>query len=177
MAEKSSSFWQWLSGVAATVIGAVLIWTLTRPGGIMNPPTPLPQPTDPPPTAPPAPTLDPSLFPSGIYEEKRQLITVEPGQEYIIKIIDIYFRPWGTPEGCAGDVLIMSWIIQVPYPTSGNNLEIKKGSLLMMDEGSIEVIGSGPEGTLSLGICDVIYFTNYSATDTYKIQIRHAPLE
>jgi len=39
----SSTFGKWLTGIAATVIGAVLIWLLTHPGGLINPtPTPIP---------------------------------------------------------------------------------------------------------------------------------------
>lgn len=172
MADKSSDFWKWFAGIAGSVIGAVLIWVLTRPGGVLNPPTPMPQPTNPPATAPPAPTLDPSLFPSGIIEEKRKLITIEPGQAYTIQIWDIYLVPFGEAKGCADGELIMSWIIQFPYPNSGNNLEIRRP--VKQGEGRTELIGSGSEGTLSLSICDEITFTNFSPTDTYKIQIRYA---
>lgn len=172
MADKSSGCGKWFSGVAATVVGAVLIWALTRQGGILNPPTPTPQPTNPPPTAPPAPTLDKSLFESNIVEERQELITIGPGQEYPINIMDIFFIPMDNSASCAFGYMIMSWIIQVPYPTSGNNLEIRR--VVHSAGGLTELIGSGPEGTLTLGYCDEISFFNRGPTDTYKIQIRYA---
>jgi len=40
---QSSSLGKWLAGIAATIIGAVVIWSLTHPGGLFNPVTPTPQ--------------------------------------------------------------------------------------------------------------------------------------
>jgi len=172
MAGKSSGCGKWFSGVAATVIGAVAIWALTRPGGIINPPTATPRPTEPPPTAPPAPTLDRSLFSSNIVEEKQELLTIGPGEEYPINVMDIFFIPNDNSASCASGFLIMSWIIQVPYPTDGNNLEIR--SIVHSGGGLTERIGSGSQGTFTVGYCSEISFINLSPTDTYKIQIRYA---
>jgi len=41
---QSSSLGKWLAGIAATIIGAVVIWWLTHPGGLLNPVTPTPRP-------------------------------------------------------------------------------------------------------------------------------------
>jgi hypothetical protein len=47
MSNSASSFGRWLAGILATVIGALIIWSLTRPGGPMvdNPPPTLVPPT------------------------------------------------------------------------------------------------------------------------------------
>lgn len=56
-----SSFGKWLAGIAATVIGALIIWFLTGPRGLLNPPSSTP--TTPPITVTrqPSPTSPPTL--------------------------------------------------------------------------------------------------------------------
>ena len=47
----SFSFGKWLAGIAATVIGALIIWILTHPGGLLNPLPPTPTPVETTPTS------------------------------------------------------------------------------------------------------------------------------
>jgi len=41
---QSSSLGKWLAGIAAAVIGAVVVWWLTHLGGLLSPVTPTPRP-------------------------------------------------------------------------------------------------------------------------------------
>ncbi|MEW6406674.1 MAG: toll/interleukin-1 receptor domain-containing protein [Chloroflexota bacterium] len=144
----------------------------------VTPPTDIPARSDP--TIMPSPTFTPepphapaieNTFGVPLYDETQQLITVAPGEQYPLKIMDLWGAPEGAAPSCASGFMVLTWMVRDPYPTGGEDLQIL--SLIPMGDGRTEVMHSGAQGSTILGYCDEIFLFNNSLRD-YRIEIRYA---
>ena len=168
MPDGSSGFGKWLSGVAATVIGAVLIWALTRPDGILNPPTPTPPPPTPIPTAPHAPPL--TVDQATLYNEQLKLIELQAGEQKWITAEELWFEPVGFNYSCWGFVR-MSWVVRDPYPVGPEDFQIQ--TYVSTGGGLRDVVASGSEGHLDAELSDGFFFVN-NGLQVFYVEIRYA---
>jgi hypothetical protein len=175
---KSSGMGKWIAGIAGTVITAVIIWWLTNPGtGILTPPTPTPLPliptsTQPPPTPTPphAPEIE-NTYDVPLYDERQQLISIQPGEQAHLRIMELWSAPVGITPSCADGFMALTWVVRNPYPVGGEDLQIL--GLIPMGGGRTEMIASGSQGLVTLGYCDEIFLFNTSLQE-FIVEIRYA---
>ena len=175
---------KWIAGVAATIVGAVLVWVLTHPGGLLNPREPAqPSPTTtastspttggavtPTPTPPHAPPIE-NTFGAPLFEEQQQLITIRAGQKVTLEGQKLWSAPALTEVGCANGVIAYTWVVRDPYPKGGEDLQIH--GIVPQGGGVTEKIASGASGSGSMGYCSEIILFNTSLT-TYRVEVRYA---
>jgi hypothetical protein len=146
--------------------------TLPRPTETSTP-TPTPQPTDTStltPIPPHAPEID-NTFGVPLYDEHQKLITLKPGEQYKLAVLDTWSAPQGADPSCASAFMALTWIVRDPYPTGGEDLQLLRS--IPFGGGRTEVFASGVEGSTTLGYCDEIYLFNNSLRD-YWVEIRYA---
>jgi hypothetical protein len=176
--KKSSAVGKWMAGIASTVITAVVIWWLTNPSaGLLTPatPTPLPptptsSPPAPAPTPPHAPLIE-NTFGVPLFDERQQLISIQPGEQVHLKVMDIWSAPQGAMPSCADGFMALTWTVREPYPTGGEDLQLH--SLIPRGGGRTEMIASGAQGAVTLGYCDEIFLLNTGLRE-YIVEIRYA---
>ena len=95
------------------------------------------------------------------------MITVQPGEKYTLKIMDM----WSAPEGYASGFMAMTWIVRDPYPVGGEDLQLLR--LIPRGDGRTEVFASGTQGSASVGYCEEVYLFNNSL-QPYRVEIRYA---
>ncbi|CAG0953023.1 hypothetical protein ANAEL_00174 [Anaerolineales bacterium] len=136
-------------------------------------------PTTPPPliitdTPTPAPPHAPEIkntFGVQLYDEHQQLIVIQPGEQYTLKIMELWSAPEGAAPSCASGFMALTWIVRDPYPNGGEDLQLLH--LIPMGDGRTEVIASGSQGSTSVGYCEEIYLLNNSLQE-YRVEIRYA---
>jgi hypothetical protein len=133
-------------------------------------PTPTPTPTLPPPTPPHAPTIE-NTFGVPLYDEQRQVLTIEAGGKVTLSMMELWNAPIGAEVSCANGFLALTWMVRVPYPDGGEDLELHR--LIPMGGGRTEKFAGGSSGSATVGYCDEITLFNVSLTD-YVVEIRYA---
>jgi hypothetical protein len=175
---------KWIAGVAATIVGAVLVWVLTHPGGLLNPkepvqtaPTPTASTSPTPvggstlsPTPPHAPPIE-NIFGVPLFEEQQQLITIHAGQKVTLRGEELWSAPALTEVGCANGIIAYTWIVRDPYPKGGEDLQLL--SIVPQGGGVTEKFAGGASGSRSMMYCSEIILFNTSLT-TYRVEIRYA---
>ena len=179
------SLGKWLAGIAATIIGAVLVWLLTHPGGVLNPitpPSPSPTPTasasvSPTQTAsipsskpPHAPAIQ-STFGVPLFEEQQRLIKLRSGQKVSLTGEELWNAPALTEVSCASGFIELTWIVRDPYPKGGEDLQLL--SPVRQSGGLTEKVADGASGSTTMGYCNEIILFNNSLV-TYQVEIRYA---
>ncbi len=133
-----------------------------RPSEIeVDTPTPVP---------PHAPELE-NTFGVQLYDEHQQLITIRPGEQYTLKVMEAWSAPEGAAPSCASGFMALTWIVRDPYPDGGEDLQLLR--LIPMGEGRTEVFAEGTQGSTSVGYCEEIYLFNNSLQE-YRVEIRYA---
>lgn len=146
---------------------------------IAMPPSPTQVPAQPPqPTDVPSPTLVPPHAPAidntygvPLYDEHQELITLTPGEQKTLKIMEMWSAPEGAAPSCASGFMALTWIVRDPYPFGGEDLQLLR--LIPMGGGRTEVFASGMQGTASIGYCEEIDLFNNSLQN-YRVEIRYA---
>jgi hypothetical protein len=169
------SLGKWLAGIAATIVGAVMVWLLTHPGGILNPiPTPSPSPTQtasgPPPTPPHAPAIE-NTFDVPLFEEQQRLIKLRSGQKVTLTGEELWNAPGLTEVSCASGFIALTWIVRDPYPKGGEDLQLL--SPIRQSGGLTEKVAEGASGSTTMGYCNEIILFNNSLL-TYQVELRYA---
>jgi len=127
--------------------------------------------TDTPTPAPPhAPEIE-NTFGVQLYDEHQQLITIQPGEQYVLKIMEMWSAPEGAAPSCASGFMALTWIVRDPYPNGGEDLQLLH--LIPMGDGRTEAIASDAQGSISVGYCEEIYLFNNSLQE-YRVEIRYA---
>ncbi len=122
------------------------------------------------PTPPHAPTF---VNTSGepLYDEQQQLITIAPGEQYQLAVMDLWSAPLGAQPSCVDAFLLLTWIVRDPYPTGGEDLQLLHP--IPMGGGRTEVVATGAQGEQLFGYCDEIYLFNTSL-EAYRVEVRYA---
>lgn len=125
----------------------------------------------------PTPTLTPphapeiENFSDPLYDEHQQLITLQPGEQHTLYIMEMWRAPEGLLPSCASAYMALTWIVRDPYPYGGEDLQLRR--LVRQGGGTTEVIAEGSQGSTVVGYCEEIYLLNNSLVE-YRIEIRYA---
>ena len=156
--------------------------TVTRPtDGVESPTDTLPTaaPTvDIPTPAPPTPTPEPphappieNTFGTELYDEQVILLSIPSGGNKVLKVMDLWSAPLGTPVSCATGFLTFTWMVRDPYPAGGSDLEVRQ--LIPMGDGRTDILAQGASGAATTGWCQELTFVNNSLVD-YRVELRYA---
>ena len=149
-------------------------WTPTLTLEPTDTPRPTPTPTTESPTFTPVPPHAPPLenpYGGELFEEHQQLIVLEPGEQLMLKIMDLWRAPIGADPDCTRGFMPLTWIVRDPYPTGGEDLQVL--SVIPQGGGRTELLSSGTQGSLYLEYCAEIYLYNNSLQE-YRVEIRYA---
>jgi hypothetical protein len=127
-------------------------------------------PLPPTPTPPHAPDIE-NTFGVPLFDERQQLISIQPGEQVHLKVMDIWSAPQGAMPSCADGFMALTWIVRDPYPAGRDDLQIL--SLIPRGGGRTEMIASGAQGSVALSYCDEIFLFNTSLQE-YIVEIRYA---
>jgi len=136
-------------------------------------------PTTPPPllitdTPTPAPSHAPEIentFGVPLYDERQELIILQPGEQHALYIMEIWRAPEGAEPSCVSGFMALTWIVRDPYPYGGEDLQLRR--LVHQGGGTTEVFAEGTQGSTSVGYCEEIYLLNNSLLE-YRVEIRYA---
>lgn len=105
-----------------------------------------------------------------IWEEKTMQFHLEPGDNKILKGMELYSQVATYPEtSCAGPGFVpYTWQVRVPYP-QGGDLEIRR----VLMGGKMEQVGLGSMGRGRLGYCGEHTFKN-NGTYEILVEVRYA---
>jgi len=134
--------------------------------------TPAPPPEAP--TSTPAPPHAPTFVNTSgetLYDEQQQLITIAPGEQHQLAVMELWSAPLGAQPSCVDAFLLLTWIVRDPYPTAGEDLQLLHP--IPMGGGRTEVVATGAQGEQLFGYCDEIYLFNTSL-EAYRVEIRYA---
>lgn len=160
---ESFKFGKWFAGIVAFVVGSIVVWGATHPGGLLNPE----QPTSTPPHAPPIQIQ----FEAELFAEQVMIVTVKSGEKVTLKVMDLWDAPLGAPTDCVNAFVAFSWIVRDPYPEGGEDLEFR--NVVPMAGGRTQTLASGSTGKSHIGFCDELTLFNKGLQD-YRIEIRYA---
>jgi eukaryotic-like serine/threonine-protein kinase len=132
--------------------------------------TPTLTPTPVPPTPPHAPPID-NTFGVPLYDEKQLVLTVEAGEQATLRVMELWSAPLGASPSCASGFLAFTWIVRVPYPDGGEDLEFH--GIIPRGGGRTEVLARGSTGSATIGYCNELTLFNLSLVD-YRVEIRYA---
>jgi hypothetical protein len=120
--------------------------------------------------APHAPAI-PAGFAPHIFDEKRDLLQIGPGERALLDGRELWSSRPGGEASCATGVIALNWQVRQPYPEGGDELELERA--IPFGGGSTEVFARGARGTETIGYCDEITLFNASLVD-YTVEIRYA---
>lgn len=164
---ESSKFGKLIAWIIIPLICPLLVWWLTRAGGLFNPEPPTPTPM---PTAPHAPPIQID-FEAELFAEQVMIITVKSGESVTLSMRDLWDAPIGTPGDCMNSFVAFSWIVREPYPEGGEDLELR--NIIPMNNGRTQPLANGSTGFGNIGLCDELTLHNTSLED-YRVEIRYA---
>jgi hypothetical protein len=122
------------------------------------------------PPPPHAPEIG-NTFGVPLYDEHQQLITIQPGEQYTLKVMETWSAPEGAAPSCASGFMALTWMVRDPYPDGGGDLQLLR--LIPMGDGRTEAFTGGAQGSTSVGYCEEIYLLNNSLQE-YRVEIRYA---
>lgn len=119
---------------------------------------------------PHAPEID-NTFGVQLYEERQQLIMLQPGEQHTLHIMEIWKAPEGAEPNCASGFMALTWMVREPYPNGGEDLQLRRP--VRQGGGTSEIIAEGSQGAIAVGYCDEIQLFNNSLVG-YRVEIRYA---
>jgi hypothetical protein len=106
-----------------------------------------------------------------LFDEQLVVRTVPPGEEVVMKVMDLWSAPVGTPVSCATGFIAFAWQVRDPWPEGGEDLEFRQ--LIPRGGGRTEAFASGSRGSSSIGYCNELILFNTSLEE-YIVEIRYA---
>lgn len=141
---------------------------------------------DPPPPDPPAQTEGSTVPPTDVrvaprapefesccepgFEEQLMQVQIPAGEERVLEGMDLFSGPALAEPTCASGTIALTWQVRDPFPTGGEDLELRAN--IPMNERT-ELVGQGMSGTgIGISYCGQLHLRNLNLTEV-SVELRY----